>query len=346
MNNFLVVTNKQKDSAFSCTNRIKGYLERHGKSCLTETGDVSELKIPEGVQCVIVLGGDGTLLRAARNAADANVPLIGVNLGTMGYLAEVDSAYLEEALDQLMADDFTREKRMMLSGRVVSAEGAKEISIKAEGEGAGRKPDKEEAERHSSRKLETQEHSGCESETEGQKAGESDIGAPETEGQKAGEPGMGVPKRREDCALNDIAITRRGSLQIITFHIYVNGQLLHTCHADGILVATPTGSTGYNLSAGGPIVEPHAQLILLTPICPHTMSSRPIVLSAEDEVVIEIGENKKGIIQEVEACFDGSAKMAMYAGDRMEIKRAGKVTEMLKLSQDSFVEVLHKKMDA
>lgn len=298
MNNFLVVTNKQKDSAFACTNRIRGYLERHGKSCLTETGDVSELRIPEGVECVIVLGGDGTLLRAARNAADAKVPLIGVNLGTMGYLAEVDSDYLEEALDQLMADDFTRESRMMLSGRVIPAGGAKEISIRSEGEDAGRKPDKAEAE------------------------------------------------RREDCALNDIAITRRGSLQIISFHIYVNGQLLHVCHADGILVATPTGSTGYNLSAGGPIVEPHAQLILLTPICPHTMSSRPIVLSAEDEVVIEIGENKKGIVQEVEACFDGSVKMAMFAGDRMEIRRAGKVTEMLKLSQDSFVEVLHKKMDA
>ena len=298
MNNFLVVTNKQKDSAFACTNRIRGYLERHGKSCLTETGDVSELRIPEGVECVIVLGGDGTLLRAARNAADAKVPLIGVNLGTMGYLAEVDSDYLEEALDQLMADDFTRERRMMLSGRVIPAGGAKEISIRSEGEDAGRKPDKAEAE------------------------------------------------RREDCALNDIAITRRGSLQIISFHIYVNGQLLHVCHADGILVATPTGSTGYNLSAGGPIVEPHAQLILLTPICPHTMSSRPIVLSAEDEVVIEIGENKKGIVQGVEACFDGSVKMAMFAGDRMEIRRAGKVTEMLKLSQDSFVEVLHKKMDA
>ncbi len=277
MNNFLVVTNKQKDSAFACTNRIRGYLERYGKSCFTETGDVSELNIPAGVECVIVLGGDGTLLRAARNAADAKVPLIGVNLGTMGYLAEVDSAYLEEALDQLMADDFTREKRMMLSGRVVCAGGAK--------------------------------------------------------------------GRREDCALNDIAITRRGSLQIITFHIYVNGQLLHTCHADGILVATPTGSTGYNLSAGGPIVEPHAQLILLTPICPHTMSSRTIVLSAEDEVAIEIGENKKGFVQEVEACFDGSVTMEMYARDRMEIKRAEKVTEMLKLSQDSFVEVLHKKMD-
>ena len=96
-------------------------------------------------------------------------------------------------------------------------------------------------------------------------------------------------------------------------------------------MATPTGSTGYNLSAGGPIVEPHAELILLTPICPHSMNSRTIVLSAEDEVVIEIGENKKKADQEMEACFDGSVKMTMRTGDKMEIRRAENVTEMLKL---------------
>lgn len=288
MNNFLVVTNKQKDRMFACTNRIRGYLERHGKTCRIETGNTSELKIPEGTECVIVLGGDGTLLRAARTAADSKVPLIGVNLGTLGYLAEVNSDSLEEALEQLIRDDFTRERRMMLSGKVVPA--------------------------------------GQASETDG--------------------PGQTDCKQSEDCALNDIAITRKGSLQIIVFHIYVNGQLLQTCHADGILVATPTGSTGYNLSAGGPIVEPHAELILLTPICPHSMISRTIVLSAQDEIVIEIGKNKKGAFQEVEACFDGSVKMAMRTGDKMEIRKARKVTEMLKLRQDSFVEVLHRKLDA
>ncbi len=281
MNNFLVVTNRQKDPTFTCTNRIRGYLERHGKVCRTETGDTSELNIPEETECVIVLGGDGTILRAARNAAASGIPLIGVNLGTMGYLAEVDSDDLEEALDRLISGNFTKERRMMLSGRVVPAGGQREDS----------------------------------------------------------------QSTAKDRALNEIAITRKGSLQIIVFYIYVNGQLLYTCHADGILVATPTGSTGYNLSAGGPIVEPHAELILLTPICPHSMNSRTIVLSAQDRVVIEIGENKKGSKQEVEACFDGSVAMAMHTGDRMEIRKAGKVTEMLKLNQDSFVEVLRKKMD-
>lgn len=295
MDNFLIVTNKQKDAKLACTNRIRGYLERHGKMCLVESGDIAELKIKKGAQCVIALGGDGTVLRVARAAADAGIPLVGVNLGTLGYLAEVNSDCLEEALDQLMADDFTKEKRMMLSGCVLSSKKRQE----KESEGAFEK---------NAQALEKR----CES----------------------------------NHALNDIAITRCGSLQIIRFHIYVNGGLLHTCDADGILVATPTGSTGYNLSAGGPIVEPHAQLILLTPICPHTMHSRTIVLSAEDEIVIEIGEDKNGMAREVEACFDGSVKMEMHAGDKMEIRRAGKVTEMLKLRQDSFVEVLHRKMRA
>lgn len=290
MNNFLIITNRQKDPLFTCTNRIKGYLERHGKTCFVEAENTDELKIPQGTECVVVLGGDGTVLRAARRAADAGLPLIGVNLGTLGYLAEINSDDLEEALAQLIKDDFTREKRMMLFGSVIKTE-------KPSGERGGRAP------------RDTSD----------------------------GQSGF---------ALNDIAITRKGSLQIIVLNIYVNGRLLQTCYADGILVATPTGSTGYNLSAGGPIVEPHAELILLTPICPHSMSSRTIVLSAQDEVVIEIGENKKGVEQEVEACFDGSVTVAMSAGDKMRIRRAEKCTEMLKIRQDSFVEVLRRKIDA
>ena len=295
MNNFLVITNKLKDQQFICTNRIKGYLERHGKICNVEAEDTDELKIPEGTECIIVLGGDGTLLRASRRAADGKVPLIGVNLGTLGYLAEIGNDDLEEALTQLMKGDFTKEKRMMLSGSLIPMQ-------KPRGAEGG--------------------------------AGHCEAARDQTISEKS------------DFALNDIAITRKGSLQIIVFHIYVNGQLLQTCHADGILVATPTGSTGYNLSAGGPIVEPHAELILLTPVCPHSMNARTIVLSAQDEVVIEIGENKKGVEQEVEACFDGSAAIAMRAGDRMRIRKAEKCTEMLKIRQDSFVEVLRKKMDA
>lgn len=279
MEHFLIVTNKQKDLDFKYTRRIQGFLEERGKTCYLQSGEeIGNVKVPDMAECIIVLGGDGTMLRAARAAAEAGIPIIGVNLGTMGYLAEMDCKHPEKALERLIADEYTKERRMMLSGRLLGA---------GEETGAG----------------------------------------------------------RSDTALNDIAITRSGPLQIISFHIYVNGKLLQTCQADGILVSTPTGSTGYNLSAGGPIVEPQAELILLTPICPHTLQSRTIVLSDKDTIVIEIGKNKRGIPQKTEACFDGGIRMELSAGDRMEIKKAEKTTVMLKLSESSFLEVLHQKMD-
>jgi len=279
MNRFLVITNSQKDPGFQVTDRIKEYLEKNGKSCYIETKEeTGKLHIPDGVECIIVLGGDGTLLRAARETLEQDIPLIGVNLGTLGYLAEVESSHLEAALKQLTEDDFTCEKRMMLWGKFL--------------------PD-------------------------GTEEGTSEI---------------------KNYALNDIAITRKGSLQVLCFHIYVNEQYLCTYHADGVLLSTPTGSTGYNLSAGGPIVEPSAELILLTPICPHTLNTRTIVLSANDKITVEIGENKKDVKQHVEACFDGSERIALTSGDKMEISRSSKTTTIIKLSKASFLEILQRKM--
>ncbi len=147
-----------------------------------------------------------------------------------------------------------------------------------------------------------------------------------------------------DYALNDIVISRRGSLQVLHFHIYVNGRFLNGYVADGMIVATPTGSTGYNMSAGGPIVEPGASLLLLTPICPHTLNTRSIVLSPEDEVVIEIPEGRENCVQTVEASFDGSHRVILNTGDKIIIQKASKTTEILKLNTESFLEILHKKM--
>ena len=145
-------------------------------------------------------------------------------------------------------------------------------------------------------------------------------------------------------ALNDVTITRRGPLQIIQFRIWVNGQVLNSYGADGIVIATPTGSTGYNMSAGGPIVEPGASLILLTPICPHTLNTRSIILRAEDEVVVEIGERQSGQEQEVEVNFDGSRCLILKSGDRLKVTRSDKTTSIMKLSELSFLERLHRKM--
>lgn len=274
MKKFYLITNEGKDPQGDVTKRIVKYIESHGgetfcvkneKQALMDCGDMTG--------CALVLGGDGTMLRAARNMMGSDVPLIGINLGTLGYLAEVESAHVEEALDKLLRDDFIRENRMMLSGRVENREGAE-----------------------------------------------------------------------EDYALNDIVISRSGSLQILTFHILVNGQFLTTYCADGMIVATPTGSTAYNLSAGGPIVKPGAKMILLTPVCPHTLNTRSIVFAPEDEITIEIPQGKDGGRQSMEANFDGSHKVALYTGDRIVVRRADKTTGILKLNTESFLSVLHKKI--
>lgn len=282
MNHFYVITNPSKDVDFKVTHFIRDYLTERGKSCIIDaeedndqkTGYTDISKVDDRTECVIVLGGDGTLLQAAADLVDRDIPFLGINLGTLGFLAEVNVSEAAAALDQLIADEYEIEKRMMLHGMSDSPEG----------------------------------------------------------------------NRQEARALNDIVITRKGSLQIIHFNIYVNGQLLHKYHADGVIVATPTGSTGYSLSAGGPVVEPRANLILISPICPHSMQNRSIVLSAEDCVTIEIETGRDDAVQEVEAIFDGNYKIPLVTGNRLEIKRSEKTTGIIKLGQMSFLEILHKKM--
>lgn len=278
MKHFFVIVNKAKDPEGSYTDRISAYLHERGAevSCLMNDREAAAIQVPEGVECVIVLGGDGTLLKAAGDLMEQEIPLLGVNLGTLGYLAEVEIGNIEQALDKLLCGVYTKEARMMLAGDVLHA-------------------------------------------------------------------GMRFDNK---FALNDIVISRCGPLQILHFNIYVNGRFLNGYDADGIIVATPTGSTGYNMSAGGPIVEPGASLLLLTPICPHTLNTRSIILSPEDEVVIEIPEGREKTVQTVEASFDGTHKFTLQTGDKIVIKKASKTTEILKLNTESFLEILHKKMSA
>ena len=220
MKHFLIYTNRHKDKNLAATERIRSYLQQKGQRVTVlirepeyknryEKDCEEAPDIPPGVDCMIVLGGDGTVLQAARETKKLLIPIIGVNLGTLGYMTEIEPGNLEEALERLIRGDYEQESRMMLNGKVC-------FQDKREDEG---------------------------------------------------------------WALNDIVISRSGSLQIIKFNIYVNGQFLNNYNADGMIVTTPTGSTGYNLSAGGPLVEPRAKLIMLTPICPHTLNQRSIILS-------------------------------------------------------------------
>ena len=273
MKRFYLITNEVKDPEGAFTKKIAAMIEKHGGEAVSVKNDRQALAEGgmAGVDCALVLGGDGTLLRAAGNMMDSDIPLLGINLGTLGYLAEVESACAEEAVEKLFRDDYVREERMMLSGRVMTG-------------------------------------------------------------------------KEERYALNDIVISRCGPLQILNVRIYVNDRFLKDYCADGVIVATPTGSTGYNLSEGGPIVEPSARLLLLTPICPHTLNTRSIVFSPEDEITVEIPEGKDGKAQMVEANFDGSNTITLQTGDRIVIHRADKTTGIVRLNTESFLAVLHKKM--
>ena len=281
---FIIMTNRPKDSGLEMTEYIQTYLEERGAtvSVFADNETAAQILLREEAgrkaSCMLVLGGDGTMLKAARETAASgiSIPLLGVNLGTMGYLTEVEPAALNQALERLLDGRYIVEERMMLQARILRGDGSRQ---------------------------EAQVH-----------------------------------------ALNDVAITRRGPMQIIPCRVWVNGQVLNNYGADGIVIATPTGSTGYNLSAGGPIVEPGASLILLTPVCPHTLNTRSIVLRPEDEVVIEIGQKQSGQTQEAEVNFDGSGLMVLRSRDRIRVTRSEKTTSVIKLSELSFLERLHRKM--
>ena len=146
---------------------------------------------------------------------------------------------------------------------------------------------------------------------------------------------------KEDLALNEAVITRRETLRVLKFRIYVNGEYLSQYRADGMIAATPTGSTAYNLSAGGPIVEPNARMVILTPICPHDLNGRSIVLSAQDVVEIEVMGNDDG--GQV-AVFDGDMAVCMKVGDRIRIERSEVETVLVKLKNISFLDNLRSKL--
>lgn len=284
MDKFYVITNGIKDPDLKITKFVKEYLESRGKSCTIQEHGPLEASvaykytdastIPEDVDCVLVLGGDGTLLQASRDLGERDIPLLGINIGTLGYLAEIDVPNIEPALEKLLADEYQIVSRMMLKG--------------------------------------TAYHQG--------------------------------KKMMEDIALNDIVIGRYGRLRIIDFNVYVNGEFLNRYSADGIVISTPTGSTGYSLSAGGPIVSPEASLILMTPVAPHTLNTRSIVLPDDVEITIEMlpGHARGG--DEAEATFDGDTSVRLAYTDKVVIRKASKKTRLLKINQISFLEVLRRKM--
>lgn len=284
MDKFYIITNRDKDQNLRFTEEIVQYLKKHGKKCQVQQAErrvegeyhyTDPALIPEDTQCILVLGGDGTLLQAARDVVHREIPMLGINLGTLGFLAEIDKTSIYTALDKLFADDYEIEERMMLTGTVWR--------------------------------------------------GDKITG--------------------QDVALNDIVISRVGPpLRVIGFNNYVNDGYLNSYNADGIIIATPTGSTGYSLSCGGPIISPNAAMTVMTPIAPHTLNTRSIIFPEDDVITVELGEGRRQIQENGLASFDGDVEVPMSTGDRIVIKKASVSVKILKLNHLSFVEVLRQKM--
>ena len=227
----------------------------------------------EGIEAIIVIGGDGSVLSAAKRTIRSGVPIIGFNLGAVGFLAEVEPADTEHALKRLLADDIKIEERMMLQG-----------SVYREG--------------------------------------------------KIVEDGL---------ALNDVVISRRGDMMLSGYSISVNGSYLSDFMADGIIISTPTGSTAYNLSAGGAIVKPDARLIQMTPVAAHLLNNRSVIFSGDDEVAVSILPKGRHPVA-TGVSFDGNQHAALQEGDIVKVTASKQVTRIIRLSDDGFLQILHKKM--
>ena len=265
MEKFLVYANETKDPNGFVTERVKRCLEVHRKTVYVKSDNPNM----EEIDCVIVLGGDGTLIQAARRVFRYGIPLLGVNLGTLGYLTEVEKDNVEKAIEQVLRGDFTIESRMMLYG---STPNMKEVS------------------------------------------------------------------------LNEVVLMRENAQKIVEFNVYVDGVFLTSYKADGLIISTPTGSTAYSLSAGGPIVQPTASMIVMTPICPHSMNARSLCFSEDADIRVEIGKRRPDEDDIAEVIFDGAEISEVKSGEWVHITTARETTQFIKLSKLSFLQIMREKM--
>jgi len=223
--------------------------------------------IPHQVDLVLILGGDGTLLAMADRiaAADRDIPILGVNFGSLGFLTEITRPELFHSLDAVIAGGAAHDERMMLRATV---------------------------------------------------GGDAFI------------------------ALNDVVVTRHALSRMVEVSVWVGEQFVTTVKADGLIIASPTGSTAYNLSAGGPIVHPAMDAMVMTPIAPHTLTNRPIVIPASREVRVEATTPSDG----VHVTFDGQSGFPLAPGQPVVIGRARRPLRLVRASSRSYFEVLRQKL--
>jgi len=226
--------------------------------------------IPDDVDLIVVLGGDGTLLYAARAVSKSGAPLLGVNLGGLGFLTEIGLMDLYPTMEKVLAGDFTAEARMML-----------EVSVERSGRSIA-----------------------------------------------------------EYTVLNDAVINKAALARILDLKVKIDGKPLTAYRADGLIISTPTGSTAYNLSAGGPIVYPAHESILLTPICPFTLSNRPLILPETAKIQVEVDPKASDML----LTADGQAFCSLEPGDTVIAKRARNRISLIKNPYKDYFEILKTKL--
>ena len=274
-----IVANIRKQKSPEYTKALKKWLEERGVEVFVEKEIAAKAGIRDVLawndlagrsQLIIVLGGDGTLLRTARYVARYDVPLVGINMGSFGYLNEINLEEMHSALDLILAGNYLTEKRMML-----------------------------------------------------------DV----------------VIRRRKDVitegtVLNDAVINRGNMSRIVELETSINGQYLTTYKADGLIISTPTGSTAYSLSAGGPIVYPEKDMIIINPICPHTLTNRPIIIPEDSDLMVTLWSKEKGAT----LTMDGQESCKIKSGDVVTVKKSKSVTKLILSPHRSYWEILRSKL--
>jgi NAD+ kinase len=275
-----IITNIDRDPDFQYTIQLADSVKRHGGIVRTDAelharagiGEpMSEDDIFDDCDLVVCLGGDGTFLKVAKRVYSKGLPILGINLGNLGFLTEVDRNDIDLAIEQLFNNNYTIEERMMLEAVI------------------------------------------C-------RKGEAPI---------------------HDIGLNDAVITRGAISRIVHVKTYVNDVFVDSFPGDGLIISSPTGSTAYSLSAGGPIVEPDTNLLLITPICPHILYSRSFVTKADSVVRAVIDEDFK---HNAIVALDGQEGHDIRGGDIVEVKRSPYTTKLVKMNSRNFFNILRAKI--
>ena len=232
---------------------------------------IKKKEFAEVVDLAIVVGGDGTLLKAGRLLADKDVPVIGINLGRLGFLVDVSPNLIAEQLTPMLAGESIIETRSLLYAEAFRAE--------------------------------------------------ESLGS--------------------SMAFNDVVLHARDDVRMIQFDTHIDDIFVNTQRADGMVVATPTGSTAYALSSGGPILHPSLNAVVLVPICPHTLSNRPIVVSNTSQITITMGESRE---VGARVSFDGQANIRLHSGDKVVIRKQEHTLQLLHPKDYDYFHILRNKL--